>query len=79
MSVTGQALDLLAACDWSAAHVLVQDDPSPEAAWLHGIVHILEGDLENARYWYGRAGRAFPSPCDAAVEIGRARAQLVAG
>lgn len=25
------------------------------AAWLHGIVHTLEGDLDNARYWYHRA------------------------
>ena len=32
------------------------------AAWLHGIVHTLEGDLENARYWYRRARRAFPGP-----------------
>jgi hypothetical protein len=42
------------------AHAIVQDDPSPLAAWMHGIVHLLEGDVSNARYWYGRAGRAFP-------------------
>ena len=29
------------------------------AAWLHGIVHVLEGDLDNPRYWYGQAGRPF--------------------
>ena len=27
---------------------------------MHGIVHLLEGDVSNARYWYGCAGRAFP-------------------
>ena len=55
----GRALDLLAAGDWQAAHTIVQDDSSTLAAWLHGIVHALEGDLDNARYWYGKAGRAF--------------------
>ncbi len=55
-----RAADLLAAGDWEGAHAVVQDDPSPLAAWMHGIVHLLEGDVSNARYWYGRAGRAFP-------------------
>jgi len=53
------ALDLLATGDWKAAHNIVQEDDSTLAAWLHGIVHTLEGDLDNARYWYGKAGRAF--------------------
>ncbi len=55
-----RALDLLAAGDWQAAHTIVQEDGSSLAAWLHGIVHTLEGDLDNARYWYGKAERAFP-------------------
>jgi hypothetical protein len=54
-----RAADLLAAGDWQAAHAIVQDDESALAAWLHGIVHTLEGDLDNARYWYGKARRAF--------------------
>jgi hypothetical protein len=53
--------------EWEAAHMIVQSDDSPEGCWLHGIVHLLEGDLENARYWYQRADRAFSS--DAAAEI----------
>jgi hypothetical protein len=55
-----RAAALLAAGDWQGAHAIVQDDPSPLAAWMHGIVHLLEGDVSNARYWYGCAGRAFP-------------------
>jgi hypothetical protein len=45
--------------DWEAAHKIVQSDESPEGCWIHGIVHVMEGDLDNARYWYGRAGQAF--------------------
>jgi len=54
-----RAVELLAAGDWQAAHAIVQDDTSAAGAWLHGIVHTLEGDLDNARYWYGKAGRSF--------------------
>ncbi len=61
------ALDYLEEGDWQAAHKIVQSDDSPTGCWLHGIVHVLEGDLDNARYWYGRARRAFSS--DTASEI----------
>ena len=52
------ALDRLAEGDWEAAHAIVQDDPSPEAAWIHAHLHRVEGDLGNAAYWYRRAGRS---------------------
>jgi hypothetical protein len=71
-----QAADLLAGGDWQAAHAIVQDDPSPLAAWLHGIVHLLEGDTSNARYWYGRAGRSFPAAGAANDEIEAARVEI---
>lgn len=53
-----EAQAALAAGDWDGAHALVQDDPSPEAAWIHAHLHRVEGDLDNARYWYRRAGRS---------------------
>jgi len=55
------ALAHLEAGEWQAAHEIVQrDEDSPLACWAHGIVHIMEGDLPNARYWYARAKRPFP-------------------
>ncbi len=54
-------VDLMRQGNWKAAHDLVQDDGSPMAAWLHGILHIQEGDLEDAEYWYGNANRHFRS------------------
>jgi hypothetical protein len=68
-----QAIDLLAAGDWSSAHTLVQQEKSALGSWLHGIVHILEGDLDNARGWYGRANRTFPDPGAVQEEIAAAR------
>lgn len=63
MSREGQlkALSLLAAGDWDGAHELVQDDPSPEASWVHAHLHRAEGDLSNAGYWYRRAGKPVAS------------------
>jgi hypothetical protein len=62
--------------DWESAHLIVQDDKSTLAAWLHGIVHTLEGDLDNARYWYRRARREFPGPEGVTTEITAARRAL---
>jgi hypothetical protein len=41
--------------DWDAAHKLVQDESSADAAWVHAYLHRVEGDLGNAGYWYRRA------------------------
>ena len=71
-----RAVELLAAGNWQQAHEVVQPEKSTLAAWLHGIVHTLEGDLDNARYWYRRAERAFPGPEAVQAEIAAARAAL---
>jgi len=42
---------------WDKAHKLVMDEDSAECAWVHAYLHRLEGDLDNARYWYRRAHR----------------------
>jgi len=63
------AIRHLKAGHWQKAHAVVQNDPSEMGCWAHGIVHMLEGDLGNARYWYRRAGRRFPRGGDAPAEI----------
>lgn len=64
-----KAIQLLAAGDWKAAHKIAQDDESPLGHWAHGIVHMQEGDLDNARYWYRKAKRAFPGAETIEAEI----------
>ena len=71
-----RALDFLAAGDWQRAHEIVQQHNSTLAAWLHGIVHTIEGDLDNARYWYRRAERPFPGANAVPAEIAAARERL---
>ena len=75
----GRAIDLLAAGDWRQAHQIVQAEESTLAAWLHGIVHTLEGDLDNARYWYREADRTFPGADAVGAEIAAARREVSRG
>ena len=65
-----EALSHLRKRDWEAAHAIVQDSEAPLASWAHGIVHLIEGDESNARYWYTAAKRAFPglNAIDAEIE-----------
>ena len=51
-----EAIDLiLLKDDWEAAHKIVQDINSPVAQLIHAVLHKIEGDEANSRYWYGRS------------------------
>jgi len=71
-----KAVRHLEAGDWQAAHAIVQKDESPTGSWAHGIVHLLEGDLDNARYWYRRAHRTLPQLDTVAAEIAALKAAV---
>jgi hypothetical protein len=46
--------------DWTKAHEIAMGADTKDGAWVHAYLHRLEGDLDNARYWYRRAGRKLP-------------------
>ena len=72
-----RALALLESGDWQGAHEIVQkDEDSQLSCWAHGIVHMLEGDTSNARYWYRQAKRPFPREASAAKEIASLKKEL---
>jgi len=74
-----KTLRLLDQGDWRGAHEIVQaHEAAPWSAWAHGIVHIIEGDMDNARYWYERAKRNFPAQPSAAAELRALRQVLTA-
>jgi Tfp pilus assembly protein PilF len=71
------ALAFLRSGDWEAAHKIVQqDEDSPLSCWAHGIVHLMEGDVSNARYWYREAKREFPRAPSIPEEIAALDAAL---
>jgi hypothetical protein len=43
--------------DWDKAHKIVMDEGGKDCAWVHAYLHRVEGDLDNARYWYRQAGK----------------------
>jgi hypothetical protein len=47
--------------DWDKAHGIVMKEDSREAAWVHAYLHRVEGDLDNAGYWYRKARRPVAS------------------
>ncbi|MDQ0394376.1 hypothetical protein [Labrys monachus] len=47
--------------EWDSAHEIVQAGSDQDSAWVHAWLHRVEGDLSNARYWYGRAQKQMPA------------------
>ena len=71
------AIDLALAGDWDGAHEIVQQDESDQAAcWIHAVLHKIEGDAMNSRYWYRRTKHAYEDYKDAKVELAAIKASL---
>lgn len=72
-----QAVALALGGDWQAAHEIAQKYEEDDAAcWLHGIVHRMEGDLANARYWYGVCRRTLREEVSTETELRELQAAL---
>jgi Tfp pilus assembly protein PilF len=70
------ALSYLEQGAWEKAHTIAQADDSRLGAWLHAIVHVQEGDHENARYWYQQARRPFSKDIPGELRALRAALEL---
>jgi len=46
------------------------------ANWLHAVAHRMEGDLDNARYWYRRCGRRLREDVSTGAELREIAAAL---
>ena len=54
---------------WDASHKIVQDIHSSQAYWIHAVLHKIEGDESNSRYWYERAQQSFEAYNDPIQEL----------
>lgn len=56
-----KALWYLKMDNWDKSHDIVSNCQGKAAAWIHGLLHKIEGDLWNANYWYRQAGVENPT------------------
>jgi hypothetical protein len=54
---------------WDASHKIVQDLHSSQAFWIHAVLHKIEGDEFNSRYWYERAQQSYEAYNDPKQEL----------
>ena len=47
---------------WHEAHEVAQDIETKTGSWIHAHLHVVEGDLWNAGYWYSKAGKPESPP-----------------
>ena len=74
-----QAVELALAGKWDAAHQIVQRYEDGTAAWIHAVLHKIEGDPGNARYWYRRADRMEHVEDEPRAELAAIQSELRAG
>jgi hypothetical protein len=55
--------------DWDAAHQIVQDLNHAKACWIHAVLHKIEGDVGNSRYWYARCDHEYEDYPDPKEEL----------
>ena len=71
------AIELALDDKWDAAHEIVQVISSPNAQWIHAVLHKIEGDESNSRYWYSLSSlAAYESYLDSTQELKAIREQL---
>ncbi|HXE85992.1 MAG TPA: hypothetical protein VN524_04215 [Hyphomicrobiaceae bacterium] len=72
-----RAIDIALAGDWAGAHEIVQqDETDPTYCWVHAVLHKIEGDAANARYWYRLSGQSYEAYADPKVELTAIKAVL---
>jgi len=73
-----KAIDLAVAGKWDSAHNIVQQyEADATAAWIHAVLHKLEGDQDNSRYWYRRAGKLEHFPDEPKAELTEIRKKVL--
>jgi hypothetical protein len=72
-----RAVELAIAGDWDGAHKIVQaDEEDATSCWVHAVLHKIEGDAGNARYWYRRAGQSYEAYAEPKAELAAIKAAL---
>ena len=65
-----KACELALAGDWHGAHNIAQDYSDSTANWIHAVLHKIEGDVWNSKYWYAKTkGKKYEDFSDTNTEL----------
>lgn len=74
------AINAALAGEWDRAHKIVQrDEIDPLACWIHAVLHKIEGDAGNSRYWYARTAHSYQDFADPQKELAAIKNDLKSG
>ena len=62
--------------EWDRAHVIVQEYGDVTACWIHAVLHKMEPDEANSRYWYARTRHQYEDYTDSYIELQRIAQEL---
>jgi|TARA_B110000259_G_C13939920_1_gene372350 hypothetical protein len=65
-----EAIEFALEGKWNSAHEIVQEIKTSNAQWIHAVLHKIEGDESNSRYWYSRCSlESYESYLDSTQEL----------
>jgi hypothetical protein len=73
------AVAVALAGEWDQSHRIVQELDGPIACRIHAVLHKIEGDNSNSRYWYAHTQAKyedFPDPTQELMAIARQLEEL---
>ncbi len=73
------AVDAALAGEWDQSHRIVQEHDDQTACWIHAVLHKIEGDAWNSRYWYRRTQAEYEDYDHATEELQHIRRLLAGG
>jgi len=74
-----KAIELALNDEWDASHMIVQDHADIIACWIHAVLHKIEGDANNSRYWYAKTHQHYEDFSDAKIELNKIKQSLQTG
>ena len=75
-----EAIEFALEGKWNSAHEIVQEIKTSNAQWIHAVLHKIEGDENNSRYWYSLCSLAtYESYLDSTQELKAIKELLIQG
>lgn len=70
------AIDAALNGEWDRPHRIVQEYNDSMSCWIHAVLHKIEGDAWNSRYWYRRTTAEYEDFSDPTEELNAIKHRL---